>query len=86
MKRDLLNALVGEDLEHIPRGDLDQNTLRSVYNMSRRRYLARDPLAPQRRTLSAAVQQIRNNNPTFIPTYDSDYFARDEPAQVIGRD
>ncbi len=75
MKREVLDALVGEDLDHIPRGDLDQNILRSIHNMQRRHDLAEDPATPWHDSLVSAVAAIRKDNPAFEPTYLAEHFA-----------
>ena len=76
MKRNLLNENVGEELDHIDRGDRgsDQNGLRMMYNIIRRRDLGRDPATPRAQSVRSAVQAIRENTPAFVPRHDESYF------------
>jgi hypothetical protein len=76
VKREEMNAKVGEELKHIPchpRGS-PQNHLRMCYNGMRRRDLARNPSASRYQSLVAALEAFRISYPGFTPSYDKDFF------------
>jgi hypothetical protein len=76
VKREEMNAKVGEELKHIPchsRGS-PQNHLRIAYNALRRRDLARNPSANRHQSLVAALEAFRISYPEFTPSYDKDFF------------
>lgn len=76
MKKTELDRLVSEELQHIPRIDegSDQNALRMMYNMIRRRELGRRPAAPRAESLGLAVRAVQQSDPVFSPKYDAYYF------------
>lgn len=76
MKRKLLDVIVAEELDHIDRGPKgsDQNALRMVYNMIRRRDLGRNPDTPRAQSILRAIEAVRRDSPGFSPLYDKDYF------------
>ncbi len=74
MKRDELNKKVTEELQHIPRGSLDQNMLRAYYNGMRRHDLSLTPALPAKDTLIRAIEILRKDKPDFLPMYDRDFF------------
>ena len=76
MKRQELNQIVGQELEHIEMGHKGsvQNEFRMLYNMVRRRELGRDASAPPSDSLRKAVDAVREHDSEFIPEYDSTYF------------
>jgi hypothetical protein len=72
-----MNAAVAADLAHIPPGDLDQNVLRSIYNVVRRADLAKDPTTPLAISFRRAVESARQTAPSFAPQCDQSYFDAD---------
>jgi len=74
MKKDELNKKVNEELQHIPRGSLDQNMLRAYYNGMRRHDLSLTPVSPAKDSLLKAIETLRKNKPDFLPIYDRDFF------------
>jgi hypothetical protein len=76
MKRDLMNQVVSDELDHIDQGEKgsDQNGLRLVYNMIRRRDLGRNPATPRAQSLQHAIEATRQSSPDFMPRYDQSYF------------
>ena len=77
MKREELDRKVGEELEHIPRikGNLNQNLFRSAYNMIRRHDLAVNPATPASESFNRALEQAKQDNPSFSPVCDRDFFS-----------
>lgn len=77
MTRDELDGIVREELQHLPRIDdgSDQNGLRMMYNMIRRRELGRNPGTSKVESLRLAIRAVRQSNPRFTPHYDVRYFA-----------
>ena len=76
MERQPLDALVREDLERIPRGDLEQNILRSLYNMRRRHDISVDPHISKSQSLESAIAAVKKDSPCFTAEYDASYFSR----------
>jgi len=74
MKKDELIGKVAEELEHVPRGSLDQNMLRATYNALRRHDLSVNPDFPAKDSLRAAIEIARKDKPDFSPIYDRDFF------------
>ncbi len=74
MKREELNTKVGEELEHIPRGQLTQNLFRAAYNMIRRHDLCVNPATPASESFNRALEEVRQNDASFSPVYDTDFF------------
>ena len=74
MKRDELNKKVTEELQHIPRGSLDQNMLRACYNGIRRHDLSLNPVLPAKDSLLKAIEIVRKDKPDFLPIYDGEFF------------
>lgn len=76
MKREQMNRIVNEELSHIPRGAKRtlQRGLRMMYNMIRRRELARNPSARRSDSLALAIKRIRDNEANFNPQYDKSFF------------
>lgn len=75
MKREEMNRILSEELAGIPRGDLSQNSLRSIYNAFRRHDLALDPSTPRNQSLERALGQLRASGAGSTPTYDRDLFS-----------
>lgn len=75
MKKDELNRKVTQELKYIPRGSFDQNMLREYYNGMRRHDLSLNSACPAKNTLLEAIKAVRKDKPTFLPTYDKDFFS-----------
>ena len=65
MNRDEMNTIVGEELEHIPRGDNAQNLLRFLYNMVRRRDLKHGK--PVEESLGYCISKVKEYHPDWEP-------------------
>jgi hypothetical protein len=76
MKREELDRLVGQDLDHIARGakGSPQATLRMVYNAHRRGDLANDPAAQASDTLLRSIATAARLANEFRADYDRAYF------------
>ena len=77
MKKEKMNAMVNEELSHIPKGSISafpQRKLRLEYNMQRRHDLAENPYTPARESLLSAIERVKKNHPDFVPSFDRDFF------------
>ena len=70
-----INAQVDKELQHIPRGikGSAQNMLRLYYSDLRRHDLA-ETSKTRNETFKQAVDNVKKDNPDFVPKYDHDYF------------
>ncbi len=68
-------AEVNRDLQHIPRGDINQNVLRSAYRARRQSDLASDPSIAPHDSLQAAILAVTLSAKQFQPLYEATYFA-----------
>lgn len=75
MRRNQMARVMREELARIPRGDLNQNVLRAIYNMQRRHDLASSPAAPKEVALRVAIEDVRKSEPSFVPQYDRGFFS-----------
>ncbi len=71
---DVLTAEIDRDLQHIPKGDINQNVLRSIYQLRRGRDLASDPATPAHISLMSAIASVRKAAHDFRPLFDARYF------------
>lgn len=79
MKRDEMNTLVQQDLQHIPKWTADgrkQGSLRTVYTLCRRHDLSRNPKSRPGDTLQAALKVLHIPPPCPEPEYDIAYFKK----------
>ena len=68
---------VQEELEHISRGDSDQNTLRQLYWTLRMRSLGKKPEyrgKTKEEILEICIKMVQEEEPDFEPKYDKTYF------------
>jgi len=69
---------VQEEMDYIPRGDSNQNTLRQLYWMFRMRSLGKKPFEYRGKTkfevLQLCIDMIRGDEHNFKPKYDKTYF------------
>lgn len=74
-------ARVSEELAHIPKDprDLDQQTLRMVYNITRLHDLKVDPTTPRGQSLFRAIERVTPAQPDFKPRYDPEFFQPEPP-------
>lgn len=74
-------ARASEELAHIPKDpqDLDQQTLRMVYNITRLHDLRVDPTTPRGQSLSRAIQRMTPQQPDFEPRFDAEFFEPEPP-------
>lgn len=63
MKRDDMNRLVSKELEHIPRGVVEQNLFRATYNMIRRHDLAENSATPA----TESLRRVLNKTERLFP-------------------
>ena len=77
MKREQLDCIVGEELDHIPEGSKGsaQQELRLAYNMIHRRELGRNPNSSKEESLRYAIDAVRVKSPDFQAEHDRHYFA-----------
>ena len=78
MKKEEMNKRIRDEIEHIPRADKGspQNTFRMMYNIHRRRDLARQADAPASRTLIKAMVSVTREYPRFSPSFRSDFLKK----------
>jgi hypothetical protein len=71
-----MNAIVSEDLEHIPKrpSNLPQMMLRLTYPDARKHWLKEAPSKSRDEVLREAIEQVRKDHPDFEPEYDHEYF------------
>ena len=69
-----MNRLVKDELEHIPReyGNLPQNMLRAVYNVTRRYGLKLGE--KKEKALARSIEALKKDYPGWRPSYDREYF------------
>lgn len=74
-------AQVSEELSHIDKDpqDLDQQTLRMVYNITRLHDLKVDPTTPRGQSLFHAIARMAPQQPGFDPRHDADFFKLEPP-------
>ena len=79
MRRDEMNRVLDEELDHIPRGPRRsaQNLLRAVYRMRRANSLGRKADGDPGRgaVLADAIEAVRGPEPGAELRYDATYFA-----------
>jgi hypothetical protein len=78
--RPVRQAQVSAELAHIPKDtrDLDQQTLRMVYNITRLHDLKVDPTTPRDQSLFRAIERM-TPQPGFKPRYDPQFFEPEPP-------
>ncbi len=72
MKREALNRMVNSELEHVPRGELAQNLLRSAYNSARRHDIIVGMTMSD--TLLRCIEILKKDHPYWQPNYDKNFF------------
>ncbi|MBI2129004.1 hypothetical protein HYU07_02085 [Candidatus Woesearchaeota archaeon] len=79
---------VKEELEGLPRGDLDQNMLRQAYWALRTHNLGRTVKLPlsKEETLIQATKLIQKDNRAFCPKFDEKIFNRVDLCSVAKKD
>lgn len=63
---------VKSELEHIPRGDINQNFLRQFYWLGRMHSFKTGE--NKEGVLEHAIQMIKKDTPGFVPKYDTEFF------------
>ena len=78
MKRHEMNQKIDIELEHIPRAEKGsaQNAIRMMYNIHRRKDLARRPDTPAFQTLDRAIASVTQEYPYFLPSFNGDFFGK----------
>lgn len=76
LKREEMNEVIREELEHIPRGDSLQNDLRAIYPINRKRSLGKNAktIATKEEILTKSIDFIKNQHSSFKPQYDPGFF------------
>jgi hypothetical protein len=74
-------AQVLQELVYIPKAkaDLGQQILRMTYHNLRKHDLSVDPLTPCGQSLHRAIELVRQNDESFRPRYDVDFFQLELP-------
>lgn len=64
------------EMRHIPktRGDLAQQTFRTIFNITRQHDLKIDPLTPAGQSLHRSIEAARTQYPDSEPQYDAEFF------------
>lgn len=77
MDAEQMRELVLSELEHVPRGSLDQNILRATYEQARLNNLGGKSQVGGTRgdVMRFSVEQVRRTSPNAVLTYDEHYFA-----------
>lgn len=72
-----MRELVQEEISHIRRGNATQNELRMFYWPIRMNSLGKKASTAKTKSqvLIEAMNEVKKNNPDFVPIYDKDYFA-----------
>lgn len=74
MNRQEMTDIVNEDLKHIPSDvDIPQKLLRYLYNMARRRDLAKKKTKEE--TLQYCINVIKKEHSAWMPKYNTDHFS-----------
>lgn len=75
MKLTEIKSQVEEDMKYIPRGikGSSQNMLRVFYNAMRMHDLAKTSKSKEE-TLKQAIDNVKKDDPDFVPDYDHNYF------------
>ena len=78
-------AQVSEELSHIPKDprDLDQQTLRMVYNITRLHDLKVYLTTPRGQSLFHAIERMTPQHPDFDPQHDADFFRLEPPEHQV---
>lgn len=79
---------VKEELESIPRGNLDQNMIRQGYWALRTHNLGKKVKSPlsKEETLIQAVKLVQKDNPNFCPKFDENFFDIDKLCNASKKD
>jgi len=79
---------VKEELNHIPRGDLNQNILRQAYWSLRLHSLGRKAKTKisKEEVLVKATKLIKKDNPAFCPRFDDKFFDVDKLVELAKND
>ena len=83
-----IHKIVKEELSHIPRGNLDQNMLRSIYSGMRLHSLGRraERRSSKEDILVNATKNVRKGNLSFCPIYDKKFFDKDKIYKIAKND
>lgn len=71
-----MNAIVADELEHIPNWPEPQNDLRMFYAMLRKQSLGRKAVGVKSRedVLRESIAIVKKTNPNWSAEFDRDYF------------
>jgi hypothetical protein len=78
MKKEQMNKIVSEELEHIPKKDLQQNILRSQYQMTRMHYLGKkaEKELSALEIITKCILDLKKEFPDYKFTYDETFFSQ----------
>jgi hypothetical protein len=71
-----MNAVVSDELGHIPKSPEPQNMLRVVYSSLRKHSLGKKAQVPQTKehVLQRSIAIVKEKNPAWNESYDRDFF------------
>ena len=72
MRREELNRIIQQDLEHISSQAGKQNELRMIYNLTRRKVAWRSKTKEE--VLEYCIERVFGSNPENKPFFDRNYF------------
>jgi hypothetical protein len=71
-----MRETVHEELKHVPRGSLEQNMFRALYESARMNSMGKKAQSPDSKeaVLKACLDHYKKTNPDFEPQYDGQFF------------
>jgi hypothetical protein len=71
-----MRETVRDELKHIPRGPIDQNLFRAVYQSARMNSMGKKAETPNSKeaVLRDCLEYYKKRYPNFDPQYDKDFF------------
>lgn len=71
-----MRETVHEELKHIPRGSIQQNMFRALYEMARMESMGKKARTPNSRqaVMKACLDHYKKTEPNFEPQYDHGFF------------
>lgn len=71
-----MRETVHDELKHIPRGGLEQNLFRALFESARMNSLGKQAQRPnsKKAVLKACLDHYKKTDPNFEPQYERDFF------------
>ena len=71
-----MRETVHEELKYIPRGPIEQNMFRALYEMARMESMGKKARTPNSKeaVLKACLDHYKKTDPDFDPQYDKEFF------------